>query len=107
MFPTKAFEFNKPFEMNKRCPKCNANLEPEPGFYYGAMFVSYIMIVFPILGTVMLLHWVLGWSLEASFGLVIFITAIFFVWWFRFARAFWLNLIVGFKPEKKAIAKAK
>ncbi len=29
---------------------------------------------------------------------------IFFVWWFRFARAFWLNLIVGFRPEKAAIA---
>jgi len=33
--------------------------------------------------------------------------AIVFVWWFRFSRAFWFNLIVGFRPEKAAIAKDK
>ncbi|MEO0789500.1 MAG: DUF983 domain-containing protein [Bacteroidota bacterium] len=107
MFPTGAFSFEKPFEMHKRCPKCNANLEPEPGFYYGAMFVSYILIIFPILGITMFLHWILDWSIEASFGLVIAISAIIFVWWFRFARAVWLNLMVGYKPEKAAIAAKK
>lgn len=33
--PTK---FNK---MNERCPNCDVRLEPEPGFYQGAMYVSY------------------------------------------------------------------
>ncbi len=27
--------------MNKICPNCEANFEPEPGFYFGAMYVSY------------------------------------------------------------------
>lgn len=26
---------------HKRCPKCNERLSLEPGFYYGAMYVSY------------------------------------------------------------------
>ncbi|MEO0732917.1 MAG: DUF983 domain-containing protein, partial [Bacteroidota bacterium] len=54
---------------------------------------------------VMLLHWVFGLSLAASFGWLFLFVGIFFVWWFRFARAFWLNLIVGFRPEKADLAR--
>ena len=28
-------------EMNASCPSCEASFEPEPGFYFGAMYVSY------------------------------------------------------------------
>ncbi|MBK5279223.1 MAG: DUF983 domain-containing protein [Bacteroidia bacterium] len=28
-------------EMHKHCLNCGASFEPEPGFYFGAMFVSY------------------------------------------------------------------
>lgn len=107
MFPTGAFSFNRPFEMHQRCPKCDANMEPEPGFYYGAMFMSYIFSAFISLGIVMLTHWVLDYSLFASFFILCAVVAIFFVWWFRFSRAFWFNLIVGFKPEKAALAKSR
>src|SRR5438045_6134383 len=31
--------------MNSTCPHCNASLIPEPGFYFGAMFVSYAINV--------------------------------------------------------------
>lgn len=100
MFATGSYSFSQPFVMNKRCPKCNANLEPEPGFYYGAMLVSYVLIVFPLLGFTMLLRWGLGWSIESAFTLIIFLTALIFVWWFRFSRAVWLNLMVKYDPQK-------
>jgi hypothetical protein len=31
--------------MHQHCPLCGASFEPEPGFYFGAMFVSYAMSV--------------------------------------------------------------
>jgi uncharacterized protein (DUF983 family) len=31
--------------MNPTCPVCGVRLEPEPGFYQGAMFVSYAFTV--------------------------------------------------------------
>ncbi len=102
MFETGAYSFNKPFEMHKHCPKCNANLEPEPGFYYGAMYVSYILIVFPLLGFTAILRYGFGWSLEGAFGLLIGIGALILVWWFRFSRAVWLNLMVKYDPSKAA-----
>lgn len=104
MFPTGSFSLSKPFEMSPHCPLCDADLEPEPGFYYGAMFMSYILSCFQTLGFVMLLFWVVGLSLFASFFWLLVVWAVFFVWWFRFSRAFWLNLLVGFRPEKAAIA---
>jgi len=46
------FQFNK---MNETCPHCEIRLEPEPGFYQGAMFVGYgITIVVVILISILL-----------------------------------------------------
>jgi uncharacterized protein (DUF983 family) len=39
---TKLSKFNV---MNEKCPHCGIRLEPEPGFYQGAMFVSYAFAV--------------------------------------------------------------
>ncbi|WP_268036444.1 DUF983 domain-containing protein [Algoriphagus sp. PAP.12] len=41
MFPVSVFSFNKLTEMNKSCDCCNANFQPEPRFYDGAMYISY------------------------------------------------------------------
>lgn len=32
-------------KMNETCPHCGTTFEPEPGFYFGAMFVSYALSV--------------------------------------------------------------
>ena len=48
----KPFEFTKPLNMPERCPVCHQKFEPEPGFYYGAMFLSYIFSAFFFLGIV-------------------------------------------------------
>ena len=31
--------------MNANCPACNQHYEPEPGFYWGAMYISYAFSV--------------------------------------------------------------
>jgi hypothetical protein len=31
--------------MNTMCPKCGSSFEPEPGFYFGAMYVSYAFTI--------------------------------------------------------------
>lgn len=40
--PYKLKTFDK---MEKRCCVCDLNYEPEPGYYYGAMYVSYALNV--------------------------------------------------------------
>ena len=39
---TRLSKFN---QMNARCPHCQVGLEPEPGFYQGAMYVGYALTV--------------------------------------------------------------
>ena len=99
LFYTPTFSYRKPFQMPDACPKCGQNYMPEPGFYYGAMFVSYIFTAWFCIGFVALFHWVLGWSTIASFGLLIAVCAVFFVYIFRLARSIWIGLMVKYDPD--------
>ena len=99
MFDTPTFSFKKPFSMPEKCPHCQQAYRPEPGFYYGAMFVSYIITGWFSIGFVLLLHWVLDWSMGASFGLLILILGLLFVFVFRFSRAVWIALMVQYDPS--------
>jgi len=107
LFFTPTFSFNRPFDMPKECSHCQQDFEPEPGFYYGAMFVSYIFTGFFCLGFTMILHWVVGWSTAASFGALIAVCAIFFVYIFRLARSLWININIKYDPRKAELATGK
>ena len=87
------------YEMPDQCLNCGQNFMPEPGFYYGAMFISYIFTGFFSLGFAMFFRWVLGWSMGATFGLLIFVLAVFFIWIFRMARSIWINMVIHYEPE--------
>lgn len=80
-------------EMPSECPACHQTYEPEPGFYYGAMYISYAfsvaMLLFVGIGTYFLGHdpdaWVyvtnvlianlllLPFSYRASRGLMLYL----------------------------------
>lgn len=92
LYHTPTFSFRKPFDMYDNCPNCGLNYLPEPGFYYGAMFIGYIFTAWLAIGLVIILHWVLDWSLELSFGILIGVYILFFISFFRLARAIWLNI---------------
>jgi len=87
------------------CKNCGQTYYPEPGFYYGAMFISYIITSFFSLGVVGFAMLALDWSLEAAFGLLIGILAICYIWFFRTARSTWISVTIKYDPD--AIAKAK
>ncbi len=101
MFETGAYSFKKPFDMLPTCSKCQLNYEPEPGFYYGAMFISYILTGFFSVGFVGYLRWGLKWSMFDAFALLVLIFAINYVWIFRVSRTAWINIVVAY--QKNAI----
>ena len=39
------YKFKGFFDMPKECPNCKQDFEIEPGFYYGAMYVSYALTI--------------------------------------------------------------
>ena len=101
LFPTPTFSFKRPLDMHEKCPNCQMSYFPEPGFYYGAMFISYIASGFFSIGFIMLLHWVLKLSVELSFAILIAIAVLFYVFVFRISRSIWLGLMANTKLQGK------
>jgi uncharacterized protein (DUF983 family) len=105
LFPTSTFSFSQPFDMHKRCPHCEQTYTPEPGFYYGAMFISYIFT--GVFSLVLLGTLILGFkvSIGAAFGVLILLCIILFVWFFRISRSIWINMRVRYNPKKAALVR--
>lgn len=91
------------FQMNKTCGHCGLQYEREPGFFYGAMYVSYILSVGILLVTGAIVY-VLGndpdiWVYIVS---VVLISLALYPINFRLSRILFLHLFAGMKynPEK-------
>lgn len=95
------YNFKRLTEMPEACPCCGQKTEPEPGFYYGAMFSSYILCVgiffinFIIFGVYLYLPPIQFLTIYIS-QLIILMPFI-----FRYARATFFYLVVGY--ESKAV----
>lgn len=99
LFKTETFSFQKPFEMPDSCDECGQTYMPEPGFYYGSMFLSYIFfgwfcVIFGLIAV-----FLLDWSVNKTFAILIFISIILFVWIFRIFRSLWIHLMVKHKEN--------
>ena len=92
---------NKPLDMPERCNVCGQNFMPEPGFYYGAMFISYIMSSFFFLLVAGICIIYFKWSVEGAFGLIIFLGAILYIWVLRMSRSIWINIMIKYDPKAK------
>lgn len=92
--PTK---FNK---MHDYCSVCQQTFEPEPGFYFGSMFVSYgintlLFVAFWILTSIVVKDMSLTMILGILFAVVIGLLPIIF----RVSRSIWINCFVHYDPE--------
>jgi uncharacterized protein (DUF983 family) len=45
LFKTGPFNLSHFREMHTHCPECGVKFEPEPGFFWGAMYFSYAIVV--------------------------------------------------------------
>jgi len=92
--------------MNKKCPVCGQRFEPEPGFYYGAMFISYIFMGFISLGLAGLMVFYFNFSIELAFSVLIAALALIFLWNLRFSRSIWIHLIVKYDPKTEGLSES-
>jgi uncharacterized protein (DUF983 family) len=93
------FHFKNLHVMHNQCDKCGQVFNPEPGFYYGAMYVSYGLSVGLFLMFFFFSEFVYGMD-----G-VVFITAytatllLLFPYIFRYSRVIYIHLFYGFKAN--------
>jgi uncharacterized protein (DUF983 family) len=99
------YSFKKPFEMNDTCTDCDLKYEREPGFFYGALYVSYALM------SGIFIVWFLAdllWIHMEAVTLAIIVVSTMLVLFpvvFRSARIIWLNFFIHF--DKKYSAKNK
>ncbi|MFB9211643.1 DUF983 domain-containing protein [Echinicola jeungdonensis] len=60
LFPVTLLSFRKLSAVNSTCPHCKVVLEPEPDFFYGAMYVSYALSVALFICVMVVLNFVFG-----------------------------------------------
>ena len=60
------FSIRRPIDMYAVCPVCDLKFDREPGYFLGAMYVSYLLSIPPVLALVFLLWRLAGWSFGAS-----------------------------------------
>lgn len=84
------------------CPHCKRRLYIEPGFYYGAMYVSYALGVAHIV-TFLVAKEILGFEMEFwNFiilvgGALVLLTPLYYA----LSKIIWANLFLGYKTEEK------
>ena len=85
--------------MHAECPKCGLDFMPEPGYYYGAMYVSYAFTI-----AVGVAIFVAEYVLFGAFNAVGYMIALSIIllglapYTFRTSRAIWLNMFFKFNP---------
>lgn len=99
LFETGSFSFQKSFDMPETCPNCGQKYFLGPGFYYGAMFISYIITGFYALIFCGVLIFVFNTTWQTAFYSMLASMVILFVWFFRLARAVWINFNVKYDPK--------
>lgn len=74
MFKHPAWQLHKATAMNETCPHCGFKFEIEPGFFWGAMYISYAF----------------GVAISVAFGILAF-------YWFN-DPDLWVYMVVIFTP---------
>jgi len=94
-----SYDLKKFSKMNNRCPVCSESFEPEPGYYFGAMYVSYAINVAVMVAVWIAAHLLFNgqlgiwWLVLISIVIGLILTPV----TFRISRLVWINLFVKFR----------
>lgn len=87
---------------HKACPHCGLLYEREPGFFFGAMYVSYALTMAVLLGTAFILYNFFGdpevWVYITSVIIAVFILLPVI---FRYSRTLYLHAFGGVKYDQR------
>jgi len=87
--------------MNEKCPHCDVQLEPEPGFYQGAMYVGYGITVAMITIIGLILYFLGDPSEWVYIGVVMAFMVLIAPLNYRYSRIIYLYLFGGIKFDSR------
>jgi hypothetical protein len=102
IFKYGAFRIAHFSEMNLTCPECASSFEPEPGFYFGAMYITYAFNIFLLIGSGLVMYYLVALSEPVALILIAVLAVIITPFSFRASRILWLYWFGGlhYDPNK-------
>ncbi len=90
LFITSAIKLHGFYKMNRHCPVCEQTFEPEPGFYYGAMFIPYGILVIMSILTWLILFFVFHPAFGVYVVVILILNVLLLPFIFRYSRTLYL-----------------
>lgn len=94
------YQLNKLLETEEVCAHCHLKFEKEPGFFYGAMYVSYALTSGIFIVVYLLQSTVFELPITQFAILMVSLLLVTFPLIARWSRLLWLNFFVKFDPSK-------
>lgn len=103
-FKSKPYDIKNAGKIYESCSKCGLKYEKEPGFYYGAMYVSYglqviVFIFFYTLFSLFFPNFSIGWQIV----IIILASLIVSPYVYALSKIIWINLFISYGKEKRGI----
>ena len=98
MFPKGTLYTPKFADMHQYCACCGQDLEPEPGYYFGAMYVSFAFNVGIFLVALLVLSQLVE-EVTTTMVLTLILSVVigFLPVIFRLSRALWINIFIRYE----------
>ncbi|WP_304231925.1 DUF983 domain-containing protein [Jiulongibacter sediminis] len=103
------FESKNPYQpgkmmtMHTHCSNCGLRYEKEQGFFYGAMYVSYMLnialFVTATVGWYLFIEDLIDWRIYI--GIYVLLTVLLVPIIFRYSRSLWMIMMIKYEPEKR------
>lgn len=93
------YHFANLSKMHKTCSCCGQKFEPETGFYYGAMYVSYGVSIILMFIPAGLLYLFFNAGFAVLLSTIVVIYATMFPLIFRWSRNIWLSIFVHYDAD--------
>ncbi|SEI58684.1 Uncharacterized conserved protein, DUF983 family [Dyadobacter koreensis] len=101
------YSFKNSLKMPDRCLVCNQDFQIEPGFYIGALWTSFPIVIFIMTFLSVLLLVFVKMQLEWFFVVITIILFSLQPIIIRLGRAIWINIFVDFDVETMSSAENK
>jgi uncharacterized protein (DUF983 family) len=84
--------FSGAVTMREHCPACGHRFQREPGYFLGAMYVSYPLAIVVLGVFIVLIHWLRpDWPWELDLALAVLPLLVLVPTIFRYSRILWMH----------------
>lgn len=99
-FLSKPYDLKNTGKIHESCSECNEKFSKEPGFYYGAMYVSYALGVVVFVAVFIITYLIYPNSSAMTYIILIAIAMVLFgPFLYELSKIIWANMFMSFKKK--------